>query len=82
MRFTASIAVRLKPGVFDAEGKNVDKSLGLLNIPVEAVSHIKTYEIVLERDSREEAQKALEEASRRLLANPVVHDYTIELAEE
>jgi phosphoribosylformylglycinamidine synthase len=79
LKFVARVAVRLKPGVFDAEGKNVEKSLGLLNIPVESVSHIKTYEIVLERNSREEAEEALGEASRRLLANPVVHNYTITL---
>lgn len=79
LRFVGRVAVRLKAGVLDAEGKNVEKALGLLNVPVESVSFIKTYEIVLERDSLKEAEQAVEEASRRLLANPVVHDYTVKL---
>ena len=81
MKFVARVAVRLKPGVFDAEGKNVEKSLGLLGIPVESVSHVKTYEIVLERASRQEAEVAVEDACRRLLANPVVHGYTTAIEE-
>jgi phosphoribosylformylglycinamidine synthase len=79
LRFLATVAVRLKPGVLDAEGKNVQKALGLLAIPVESVSFVKTYEILLERNSRKEAEADVEEACRRLLANPVVHDYTVTL---
>jgi phosphoribosylformylglycinamidine synthase len=77
LRFLATVAVRLKPGVLDAEGKNVQKALGLLAIPVESVSFVKTYEILLERNSRKEAEADVEEACRRLLANPVVHDYAV-----
>lgn len=81
LKFTGRVAVRLKPGVFDAEGSNVEKSLGLLDIPVDSVTYVKTYEIVLDRPSRRHAEEALQEASRRLLANPVVHDFTITLDE-
>ena len=79
MRYAARVAVRLKPGVLDAEGKNVKKSLDLLKIVVEDVVAIKTYEITLERDSEAEARASIEEACHRLLANPVVHDYEISL---
>jgi len=77
--FAARVAVRLKPGVLDAEGKNVKKSLDLLGIATKEVCFIKTYEIVLDRPTPEEARSAAEEACRRLLANPVVHDYEIEI---
>ena len=79
MRYAARVAVRLKPGVLDAEGKNVKKSLDLLNIAVEDVSFIKTYEVILDKASEGEARAAMEEACQRLLANPVVHDYEISL---
>jgi len=79
VKYAARVAVRLKPGVLDAEGKNVKKSLDLLDIAVEDVSFIKTYEIILERPSEQQARAAIEEACQRLLANPVVHDYEISL---
>ena len=71
------VHVRLKPGVLDAEGKNVQKSLELLGIPVDSVATTKVYRLTLERGSEAEAVAAAEESCRRLLANPVVHDYGI-----
>jgi phosphoribosylformylglycinamidine synthase subunit PurS len=82
LKFPVEVKVRLKPGVLDAEGKNVQKSLELLAIPVEGVKAVKTYWITFERASEAEALEAAEEACRRLLANPVVHDYTIRLLPE
>lgn len=81
MTFNAKVSVRLKPGVVDAEGQNVKKALNLLGLEVDNVAFIKTYEVRLTRDTREMAQSALEEACRRLLANPVVHEYAIEVHE-
>ncbi len=79
MKYATRVAVRLKPGVLDAEGKNVKKALDLLNIEVEDVASIKTYEVILDRPSEQEARATIEEACRRLLANPVVHDFEISL---
>jgi len=35
--------------------------------------------VILERASEQEARATIEEACRRLLANPVVHDFEISL---
>lgn len=79
MVYAVEVRVRLKPGVLDAEGKNIQKSLELLNIPVLSVSTVKTYVLLFDRASEEEAFEAAREACRRLLANPVVHDSSITL---
>lgn len=79
MKFPIEVKVRLKPGVLDAEGKNVQKSLELLGIAVESVAAVKTYRIVFDRETEAEALEAARESCRRLLANPVVHDFTIVL---
>ncbi len=82
MKFPIEIKVRLKPGVLDAEGKNVQKSLELLGVPAQSVSAVKTYWITFERPDEAAALEAANEACRRLLANPVVHDYTIRVLPE
>lgn len=77
MVYPVHVAVSLKPGVLDAEGKNVQKSLELLGIATQGVKSVKTYILYVDAESVEAATAVAEEACRRLLANPVVHDYSI-----
>lgn len=81
MRYIARVEVRLKPGHSDPEGETTRASLAELNYPVEEVRVSKVYEIVLEAESREEAERQVEEMCRRLLANPVKDDYEISIEE-
>ena len=75
------IRVGLKPGMADPEGANVQKALGLLGFEsVECVKSARCYRVLLELPE----DKALKEAERmcqRLLANPVVHDYSLSVVE-
>lgn len=73
-----SVEVRLKKGVTDPEGDNVLKALKLLGFQgVKAVHSSKTFRIDLEETDAKAARKAAEEMCRRMLANPVIHDYDI-----
>ncbi len=76
----ARVEIHLKKGVADPEGDNVLKALKLLGFSsVSAVRSIKVFEIDVGERSRPHAQAAVEEMCRKLLANPVIHDYRIEL---
>ncbi len=77
MEFKAEVRIELKPGVIDAEGETVQKSLKLLGYPVEKVKSVKVYEITMEAESKEDAEKKIRESCKRLLANPVIQDYSI-----
>lgn len=79
MKMLATISVKMKPGVLDAEGKNVQKSLDLLGLQVDSVAFVRTYQLLMERATEQEVQAAAELACDKLLANPVVHDYSIVL---
>ena len=81
MKFKAEVRVELKPGVLDAEGKTIQKSLKLLGYPVNEVNTIKVYEITIDSDSVENARAEIEDACKRLLANPVIQNYIIEVSE-
>jgi phosphoribosylformylglycinamidine synthase len=81
MRYIAKVEVSLKPGHSDPEGETTRASLSELNYPVESVRVSKVYEMFLETDSVEKAERQIEEMCRRLLANPVKDDYTFKIEE-
>jgi phosphoribosylformylglycinamidine synthase PurS subunit len=79
--FQTRIEVSLKPGHSDPEGEMTTQSLKELKYSVKSVSVGKVYTVILEEDSREKAEKAIEEMCRMLLANPTKDDYSYEIEE-
>ena len=74
------IQVGLKSGMADPEGVNVKKALDLLGFDsVEKVDSVKCYRIIIDKNESE-AVKDAEEICKKLLANPVVHEYSISVA--
>ena len=72
----AEVRIELKKGVVDAEGASVKKALNLLGFPFKEVNTVKVYHISLED---KKAKEQLEEACKKLLANPVIHNYSIKI---
>jgi phosphoribosylformylglycinamidine synthase PurS subunit len=76
------IEVDLKKGVTDPEGENVRKALNLLGFKgIRGVRSAKLFLVDLEPTDSEAAREAADEMCRRLLANPVIHDYTITIGD-
>jgi|TARA_B100001113_G_scaffold95692_1_gene76646 phosphoribosylformylglycinamidine synthase len=74
------IQVGLKSGMADPEGVNVKKALDLLGFDsVEKVDSVKCYRIIIDK-KESDAIKDAEEICKKLLANPVVHEYSISVA--
>lgn len=77
------IEVHLKKGVTDPEGDNVLKALNLLGFKgIRSVHSAKLFLVDLGAEDAEAARASAEEMCRRLLANPVVHNYTIAVETE
>jgi len=76
------VRVTLKDGVLDPQGKAIAQALARLGFDdVEGVRQGKLIEIeIAERDAAK-ARAELEAMCEKLLANPVIEDYAIELAE-
>jgi len=75
----AEVRVELKKGVADPEGKNTLKALELLGFEgLRDVKSVKVFEIELEGNAGD-AEKKVGEMCRKLLANPVIHNYTIKI---
>jgi len=79
MEYQIEVRIELKPGVIDAEGETVQKSLRLLGFPVSRVKSSKVYEISMEANSEEEAKEMGENACKRLLANTVIQNYSLRI---
>jgi len=76
----ARVYVTLKPSVFDPQGRTVADALG--SIGFEGVADVrqgKFFEVTLEGVPEAEAGKQLEEMARRVLSNPVIESYRVEL---
>ncbi|OEU75980.1 MAG: phosphoribosylformylglycinamidine synthase PurS protein [Desulfuromonadales bacterium C00003107] len=72
------VTIKLKQGVADPEGENTKKALNLLGFrAVRGVKTMKTFKIEVESQDEEKTKIEVEEMCRKLLANPVIHDYEI-----
>ncbi len=66
--------------LLDPQGKAVMSGLGNLGLKkIEDVRVGKNITLQIEAGTEEEARQAAEEASKKLLANPVMEDYEISL---
>ncbi len=76
----AEVRVELKKGVADPEGRNVEKTLSLLGFEgIGAVSTIKIYHVQLDEPNERRALETLEDMCEKLLANPVIHNYSVKI---
>ena len=77
------VLVRLKPGIMDVQGTAVQRALIGLGFPDLTTLRVgKVIEMEIEAPSAERARARAEEMCRRLLANPILEDYTIEAVPE
>lgn len=76
----AHVTVHLKPGISDPEGNNTLKALQLLGFDGVVAAHTtRVWTIELSTKSKEKAKSEVEAMCRRLLTNPVIHDFTIKV---
>ena len=79
-RYQARVLVRLRPSVLDPAGEATRGAAERLG--VEGISKLrigKAVELEVDAPNAEEARRRLEVLSDRLLANPVIEDWSLEL---
>lgn len=76
----ARVFVTLKPSVFDPQGKAIADALHSLGYAgIQDVRQGKYFELELAVDSSERAWTMAAEVADKLLANPVIESYRIEI---
>lgn len=78
----ATIRVELKDGVLDPQGVTIRNAL--VDMGYDGVRNVrsgKIFKVSVDTDDREAANEQIDEMCRKLLANPVIEKYTIEVVE-
>jgi phosphoribosylformylglycinamidine synthase PurS subunit len=76
----ARVFVTLKPSVFDPQGRTIAEALHSLGYrDVGDVRQGKYFELDLATSERDEARKLAAEVADKVLANPVIESYRIEV---
>ena len=80
--YEARIDVAHLPGILDPQGATVARALPALGYDnVSEVAIAKTIRLVVDAPSADAARDQVDEMCRRLLANPVIEQYSIEITE-
>lgn len=78
----ARIVVRLRPGILDPQGATIRRALEGLGFPeVRDLRVGKVLDVTLDETDPARARQRLDEMCRKLLANPVIEDYTCEVVD-
>jgi phosphoribosylformylglycinamidine synthase len=75
----ATVLVRPKPGILDPQGQAVESSLRHLGFDVAEARVGRLVDVELSTGDREQALAELEQMCERLLTNPLIESYSIEL---
>ena len=80
MAYLAKIRVTLRPSILDPQGKAVEHAIATLGVSsVSDVRMGKYIEMLVDGGTEGEARRKTEEVCRKLLANPVMEDFSFEL---
>ncbi|MFP4527203.1 MAG: phosphoribosylformylglycinamidine synthase subunit PurS [Candidatus Kapaibacterium sp.] len=81
-KYQAKIKITLRKDILDVQGKTVEHALH--QIGFEALSGVRMGKYVtleVEAGNQVEAKKMVEEASEKLIANPIIEDYVVTIEE-
>ena len=77
-KYLAEVNIVLRQGILDVQGKAIENSLHAMDF--KQLSNIRVGKIIninVEANSIEDAKIIVDDASKKLLANPIIEDYSI-----
>ncbi|BDZ68185.1 phosphoribosylformylglycinamidine synthase subunit PurS [Methanobacterium ferruginis] len=79
MKYHAQVEISLKKGMLNPEASTIQRALALLNYQVENTATMEIIKFTLEAEDSDVAHDEVVEMCERLLCNPVIHDYQIQI---
>jgi phosphoribosylformylglycinamidine synthase PurS subunit len=81
MKYEARVEITHLPGIADPQGATIERALPALGYDNVTQVHVgKSIRLVVEAPDQATAHAQVDEMCHRLLANPVIEAYTIELS--
>ncbi len=81
MKYDAEVRISLKKGMLNPEASTTQRALALLGYEVEETATIKIIKFTLEEEDEKLAREEVDDMCQRLLCNPVIHDYEINITQ-
>ena len=78
--YKAEISITLRPSILDVQGKAVEQ--GIHTLGLEQIQHVRIGKYItlsIDTENEQEARRITEDACKKLLANPVMEDFTFTL---
>jgi phosphoribosylformylglycinamidine synthase subunit PurS len=75
-----TVLVRPRDGILDPQGEAVRRSLAGLGYPAADVRAGKVFDLQVDADDAESARQIAGEIAERVLSNPLIEQYEIEVA--
>jgi len=81
--YQAKITITLRKGILDVQGKTVENALHSIEFPtIRNVRIGKHVELNIEAESKDKAFAMVEDACKKLIANPIIEDFVINIEEK
>jgi phosphoribosylformylglycinamidine synthase len=78
--YKAKIKIMLRKDILDVQGKTIEQALHSIQFPMMNQVRIGKYvELNIEAQNREHAETLVADACNKLIANPIIEDYEIEI---
>jgi phosphoribosylformylglycinamidine synthase len=81
-KYSAKIYITLRDGILDVQGKTVEHALH--SIAFNTINDLKIGKFIrltVDAESMEDAHNLIDSACKKLIANPIIEDYQIDLEE-
>jgi len=79
MKYNAEVKISLKKGMLNPEASTIERALALLGYEVEKTDTIEIIKFTINEKNEKLAREEVDDMCQRLLCNPVIHDYEIEI---
>ncbi len=79
MKYDAEVKINLKKGMLNPEASTIERALALLGYDVEGTDTIEIIKFTIDEENEQLAKEEVDDMCQRLLCNPVIHDYEINI---
>ncbi|PKL68781.1 MAG: phosphoribosylformylglycinamidine synthase [Methanobacteriales archaeon HGW-Methanobacteriales-1] len=79
MKYNVEVKISLKKGMLNPEASTIQRALALLGYEVQDTDTVDIVKFTMDEENKADVEKEVEDMCQRLLCNPVIHDYQIQI---
>ncbi len=79
MKYDVEVKISLKKGMLNPEASTIQRALALLGYEVQDTDTVDIVKFTMDEENQADVEKEVDDMCQRLLCNPVIHDYQIQI---